>query len=271
MRELPGLLLLLGASGCCCDPGAKEDASRWAQAVKREAANRQSYALEAGTANVFKVELFLPRGATKELLETDEERFLQREADELERAIAAKRGLPVPPPSNVPVPGREALELRETVEFTVLWPQPGELLEGSHAGPSYAVDVRRLESFGWLPVDPRSVTAEQLQQGVELHGSASLEGLKTSEHQTLRIPRAGRAVLTLVRSCKADVVEVTRSKLSNGSGVIAVPTRGPEQRWLELANAPCAAPLSVHVSGGPIPELGSTPSEARVQALRQQL
>ena len=198
MRAALLSVALVACSGCCCGNAltAATD-SQWEQAVRREKTNRQSYAMEAGTANVFRLEARTVDGSTV-----------------------------------------------DSAEFTVLWPQPEYVLEG--ASPASAQPRRgELRTFGRLPVDPQTVTAEMLKAGHALEpGSYSFESLEGSGSQTLVVPAGGRGVLTLLRSCSARVVEHHDPVVKHTQGIINVPYEGDgETVWLEMQSAPCATRL----------------------------
>jgi hypothetical protein len=84
-----GALLL---SGCCCNPFSGSESTReWDRVVSRERANRQTEALEAGTANVFVLEVSLPAGLTQAEQDALDDRRLRREVAALELQVSERK------------------------------------------------------------------------------------------------------------------------------------------------------------------------------------
>lgn len=246
-------------SGCSNPFSSSNSTAEWDQAVKRETNNPQIYGLSPGTANVFELELSLPRGATAESLATAEELILQRRVKELRHTLDRNDRSALP----------DDLEVRARVRFTVIHPAPGQLREMLN-DDCRACDARaqhRLRSFGSTPFDLQSVTAEQLNAGVEVKQSASFELIFSGERIDLPISPAGRAVVKLVESCPAKVEVVTRDvTVGQFSGIMTINKTAPRS-WVELREATCATESSLSVIGGPIPQAPYSETNRLIQQL----
>ncbi len=89
--RLVGLCAVL-LSGCCCNPfSGSTSSSEWDRVVARERANRQTEALEAGTANVFVIEVSLPAGLTQAEQDALDDRRLRREVAALELQVSERK------------------------------------------------------------------------------------------------------------------------------------------------------------------------------------
>lgn len=280
MRALFVATFVMACGGCCC-PGAEfTDHEEWKHAVQRETANPQLYSLEAGTANVFEVEIKYPRGWTQELEDAAAERAAQREVVRLQQLLAAN-GVDAGTQLKVAAVTAQPLELSLVVRFVLVHPsasQERDSYQGADCKPcareAIANHAVLMRSSGFSPVDLQTVTHEQLVAGVELHGHFSVGSASESNTISLAAPPEGRATVRLVESCKAKVLRVEKKlNAGNGGGVIAVPNY-VEHAWYELREAPCAGDGTTtrnlvgpqFVSGESTP-----PSLRRAWELRQQL
>lgn len=298
MNALRGVALLavgLAGSGCCCNPfSASTDDSDWSRAVARERDNRQSEALEPGTANVFSLEVSAPAGLTQQAQADDDEVTLHHEAVRLELQLAERQGAQSSALQALrdelaaldETPKRaaaEGLEVREQLEFVVLYPQVPMIEErGFSSDPTCAACLDAaarhraipLRSFGSPGLDLRTVDRASLEAGVRLTGAISVGSIEESNTASVHVPSQGKAVLKLVRSCPAKVVRVDDTlTVGTGSGVIAVPRR-EERSWHELREAGCVTSgrLRRVTRGEPLvssPE--KAPSYLRVLQARRQL
>lgn len=280
MRALLTLAFVMCAAGCCC-PGAEfTDREEWKLAVQREKANPQVYALEAGTANVFEIELSYPRGWTQADEDAAAERAAQREVARLQTLLVAHGGDPGPKVTVTEVTARP-LQRALVVRFVVVHPSSSQLRDSYEGGDCRPCEREArtnhavlLRSAGFAPLNLQTVTREQLLAGVELHGRFSVGSPAEDNTLSLEAPPEGRATLRLVESCKAEVLRVEKKlNAGNGGGVIAVP-QYVDHAWYELRDTPCAGDAATtKAAEGPQFETGerTPPSLRRAWELGAQL
>lgn len=273
-------LLFLVLSGCCCDfKPSSTDTTDWDQSVAREKRNRQVYALEAGTANVWELEVAYPEGWTTADEDAAAERRTLREIRRIQDILVAHNievgALQTPPPAQPSRPMRTAYTLR----FTTIFPQVSMLAYGGDMSDSRCDLCQRrakgfyVNSFGDVPVDLQTVTREDLRAGARVLRGGSVESIGADSRADFELPAEGQVQLRLVESCPAQLVKVTDSiKVSNGDGVIAVP-KYEDRSWFELRGATCVTSSGTERNDvGPVVKqsAGSTPSAEKLMLLRAQ-
>ncbi len=267
MKFAMTLLAALGCSGCCCNGMEFTDKEPWKLAVLNEIANPQVPALDAGTANVFEIEVSYPRGWSQADEDAAIERVARREVKRLQRLIHAG----APSEDEEPVQLAEP-QLAYTVRFVMLNPDASG--QGGFAGDDctaclpeavahHAVWVRR---SGHAPIELNEMTRSQLLSGVELHGRFSVASPGDATVTVLNAPAEGHATLRLVESCKANVLLVEKK-------IETSPRKFEDKSWFELRETPCAgdAMTSRKIVGPTFESGGEAPSQRLIELLKQQL
>ncbi|MGV3620227.1 MAG: hypothetical protein ACO1OB_05400 [Archangium sp.] len=272
-------LLLLLLSGCCCDlKPSTTDTTDWDDAVAREKSNRQVYALEAGTANVWEVEVAYPEGWTVADEDAAQERKTLKEIRRIQDVLVA-HGIKVEDLQQLPPEApKRAMRSAYTLRFATIFPEVSVLSYGGDLSDTRCDVCQRrakglyVNSFGAVPIDLQTVTREDLQAGARVTGN-SLESIAADTRTDFEIPAEGQAQLRLVESCPAQLVKVTATiKVSNGDGVIATP-KYEDRSWFELRGATCVQSGGVTRNDvGPIvkPSRNASPSAERLMFLRAQ-
>lgn len=238
-------LFFLFFAGCCCSLPSS-DTAEWDQAVAREKRNQQIYALEAGTVNVWELEVSFPEGWTQADEDAAVERATLRELRRLQDLLKPA-GVDVGDPQALPPPLQpRALRPAYRVRFSTLFPEVVTLAAEGRLSDGRCEPCRRAAKgiyamgFGSVPVDLQTVTRIELQAGVKLKDRAWYESIDGDRGESFMVPPEGQVQLRLVESCPAKLVRVTQSThVSNGSGVIATP-RYEDRAWYEVRDAKCA-------------------------------
>ncbi|PZR08407.1 MAG: hypothetical protein DI536_24830 [Archangium gephyra] len=274
-------LLCLLLSGCCCGlMPSSTDTRDWDDAVAREKRNRQVYALEAGTANVWELEVAYPEGWSVADEDAAQERKTLKEIRRLQELLESKGiKLDTPLQELPPEPPKRAMRTAYTLRFSTIFPEVRTLSASGAFNDARCHQCIRaarglyVSSFGSVPIDLQTVTREDLLAGVRVTGRGSIESIATDSQTEFDLPPEGQVQLRLVESCPAKLVKVTDSiKVSNGDGVIAVP-RYEERSWFELRGATCVGSGGVDRKDiGPVvqPSTRSSPSAERLMLLRSQ-
>lgn len=274
------LALCLLLSGCCCSIPSS-DTAEWDQAVKRETANPQIYALHPGTANVWEIEVAYPEGWTQADEDEAMERAAQRGVRALQDQLTARGVDPGPLQVLPPPPLPRGLRTAWTARFVTLFPEvPMLAAEGqmsslkcrecvasanrSHA--SYVIN------FGVTPVDLRTTTREALQAGVKITERGWFQSMGDENGATFAIPVEGAATLRLVESCPVTLARVQmKVKVGAYSGIAEVP-KMQEATWYEARDAKCVqSAATVRTEVGPSFKTNSPPSARRLMELGAQL
>lgn len=261
------LVAALGCSGCCCNGMEFTDTEPWKNAVLNEVANPQVRALDAGTANVFEIEVSYPRLWTQADEDAALERAARREVKWLQFLIHAGG-----PSEDLHDATAHEQEPSYVVRFVVLNPDASG--HGGFVGADCAVCLPEavahhaalLRTSGLAPFDLQKVTREELMKGFELHGRFTVGSPADANSMTITAPPEGRAKLRLVESCKATVLLVEKK-------VEISPRKFEEQRWYELRDAPCASDATTtrEVVGPVFKSDGEPPSQRLIELLKKQL
>jgi len=268
------MLSLLWVSGCCCSLPASADTDQWKRAVEREKSNPQIYALEAGTLNVFEVEVSYPKGWTQADEEQAAERTALREVRRLQELLGA-HGVDAGALEIPPAPEKRSWVASSRTQFSLIHPRGAfeDSLSGSDCQPCRSEAARHhavlLSSFGWSPFNLQTVTHEQLVAGVDLSGSVTVRSPGDTESVNIVAPPEGSTRLRLVESCAATVALLNGSvSTGNGSGVIAVPQH-EERSWYELRGATCGnGAITTTQKVGPEFTPGTAKSQSRIPGPR---
>ncbi len=271
------VLPMFWVSGCCCSLPASADTDQWKHAVEREKNNPQIYALEAGTLNVFEVEVSYPKGWTQADEEQAAERAALREVRRLKELLVA-HGADAGTLENPPAPERRSWVASSRTQFSIIHPSGAfeDSLSGGDCQPCRTEAARHhavlLSSFGWSPLNLQTVTREQLVAGVELSGGVTVRSPGDRDGVSITAPPEGSTRMLLVESCPATVAWLNGSvRTGNGSGVIAVPQH-EERSWYELRGATCGnGAVTTSQKVGPEFAPGQAKSQARIWELRTRL
>jgi len=271
------VLSVFWVSGCCCSLPPSVDTDQWKRAVEREKSNPQIYALEAGTLNVFEVEISYPKGWTQDDEEQAAERAVLREVRRLQTLLSA-HGVDAGALETPPAPERRSWVASSRTRFSVIHPSGAfeDALSGGDCQPCRSEAMRHhavmLSSFGWSPLNLQTVTREQLLAGVDLPGTVTVRSPGDLDGVSITAPPEGSTRMRLVESCPATVAWLSGSvSTGNGSGVIAVPQYA-ERSWYELRGATCGdGAVTRSQKLGPEFAPGTAKSQARLWELRSRL